>query len=225
MTGNGTVRAHAPTADAFAGRFDFQQWYALTEKAIAECERRLEVAQQTARAAAAAVEAHQQELVVLRRALTGSSERPAPTGGAVTPAAAGRPPTILRGVRTGKGPGSQSAAYLLEVARVRVHVKAEKRQGSNGHATVDLALDGGEALTPETIALSCKGWARSTVRDGLRRLVDDGMLERTSPGTFRLTEAGLAHGPAGAATLPLLEPTEPPQLPPPTLVRVGGPLE
>ena len=206
MTGNGTVRAHGPPADAVTDRFDFAAWRSLTERAIAECERRLALAQHTARTAAAAVEAHQQELAVLRRALTGSSERPAPTGGAVTPAAVGRPPTILRGVRTGKGPGSQSAAYLLEVARVRVHVKAEKRQGSNGHATVDLALDGGEALTPETIALSCKGWARSTVRDGLRRLVDDGQLERTSPGTFRLTEAGLAAGLVRDAPLPLLEP-------------------
>jgi hypothetical protein len=209
MTGNGTVRAHGPPADAVTDRFDFQQWYALTEKAIAECERRLALAQDTARAAAAAVEAHQRELVVLRRALTGSPERPS-SGLRETPphllSEAGRPPTILRGVRTGKGPGSQSAAYLLEVARVRVHVKAEKRQGSNGHATVDLALDGGEALTPETIALSCKGWARSTVRDGLRRLVDDGQLERTSPGTFRLTEAGLAAGLVRDAPLPLLEP-------------------
>jgi len=213
VSANGTANPGVP-ADAFAGRFDFQQWYALTEKAIAECERRLAVAQDTARAATAAVEAHQRELVVLRRALAGSPERPAPAPREPTrpllpeAASAGRPPTILRGVRTGKGPGSQSAAYLLEVARVRVHVKAEKRQGSNGHAVVDLSLDGGEALTPETIALSCKGWARSTVRDGLRRLVDDGQLERTSPGTFRLTEAGLAAGLVRDAPLPLLEPPE-----------------
>jgi hypothetical protein len=44
------------------------------------------------------------------------------------------------------------------------------------------------------------------VRDGLRRLVDDGMLERTSPGTYRLTPAGLAAGPSEAGMLPLLEP-------------------
>ena len=208
---NGKVPAETPPE--WAEAFNFAAWRALTERAIAECERRLELAQQTARAATAAVEAHQRELVVLRRALAGSlpslrEPPPAPPGGGPRAGRTGSPPTILRGVRTGKGPGSQSAAYLLEVARVRVSVKAEKRQGSNGHAVVDLSLDGGEALTPETIALSCKGWARSTVRDGLRRLVDDGQLERTSPGTFRLTEAGLAAGLVRDEPLPLLEPPE-----------------
>jgi hypothetical protein len=101
--------------------------------------------------------------------------------------------------------------YLLELARVRVGVKADRRlpgrrPGRDGMAGVDLALDGGEALTPDVVALSCKGWARSTVRDGLRRLVDDGMLERTSPGCYRLTPAGLAAGPSAAGMLPVIEP-------------------
>lgn len=233
MTTNGT---HTP-APAAAPAFDFDAWQRLTRAALVQGEQHLDAARREHAEAGAAIARMEQQMAILRRALalspsatvtptTTASLRlvpppAAPALGPITsaapsparPAVVGAPPQILRGVRTGKGAGSQSAAYLLELARVRVAVKADRRvpgrrPGADGMAGVDLELDGGEALTPETVWLSCRGWAKSTVRDGLRRLMEDGLLERTAPGTYRLTHAGLAAGPSEAGMLPLREPVD-----------------
>ena len=96
------------------------------------------------------------------------------------------PPEIRQGQRTGMGVGYRASLYLLEVAQASKTGELTRRQAE----------------------LACKGWGPGTIRDGLKRLADDGLVERPERGVYRLTEAGRNAPPAPPGMLPLKEPEE-----------------
>jgi len=98
-----------------------------------------------------------------------------------------RPSRRRRGV-VGGGVGRAAATYLLEVMTTR------------------LAQSGEAGFTTHLAMLSSRGWPRTTVESGLRRLVADGLIERVALGRYELTDAGRAAPPAGPGRLPLLPP-------------------
>jgi hypothetical protein len=240
-------RAGAPPA----GAFDYRQWRAITERALATVRaQHAQVSQELRRVQRDVERLGEQaarldgEIAFLERALALDAAAPdsptaAPSGPApALPGGAPRtpealplplplplPPPMKKGSRSGVGVGGRAGMYLLEVARIRTQVQAEQRTGRPHGAPVDLAQDGAGALTHAVIRLACKGWASSTITVGLRRLVADGYLTRTSPGVYALTEYGVAAGPRSDARLPLTDPGANGDPAPTTLTRVGEPPE
>lgn len=222
---SGSITIAAPPGASAAShgpvRLDFEQVRAVLQRAVEETERQLKQTERRIEQAIAEKAQRQQELRYLKKMLdvqpAGGPRSGVPDVGGravgVRLAGAGAPPEMKKGTRTGLGPGSQAGLYLLETARIRVGVNAERRlPGLHGRPdaeqrrAVDVEQDGRDALTEEAIALSCRGWKRSTVRDGVRWLLESGLLARTDEHTYRMTQAGWDFGPV--AHLPLLEPNE-----------------
>ena len=225
-----------------AGNFDYRAWRGITERALATVrEQHAQVSQARRRVQREGDRLSEQasrlerEIAFLERALALDAAAPEPSvpvlalpaGAVLEPEARPLPPppSMKKGSRSGVGVGGRAGMYLLEVARIRTQVQAEQRTGRPHGAPVDLAQDGAGALTHDVIRLACKGWASSTITVGLRRLVADGYLTRTSPGVYALTEYGLAAGPRSAARLPLADPGANGDPAPATLTRVGEPPE
>jgi hypothetical protein len=88
----------------------------------------------------------------------------------------------------GGGVGRAAATYLLEVMTTR------------------LAQSGEPDFTTHLALLAARGWPRTTVESGLRRLVADGLITRVALGRYELTDLGKRQPPAPAGALPLLPP-------------------
>ena len=220
-TTNGVLHHDAPALEGLEHSlgdlpFDLGRWRKLTALALAEGEKRRGRVQAGISEAVAEAEAAlarlDGELDVLRRALaleplhpqeqrSPAENTPAPEPPPTEPlpvapwvqalvereeAPLPPPPEIKVGTRTGMGVGYRASLYLLEVA-----------QASNA---------GG--LTRRQAELATRGWGTATLRDGLKRLVDDGLLERIERGVYRLTDAGRNAPPAPPGMLPLKEPQE-----------------
>ena len=203
--------------------FDLGRWRKLTELALAEGEKRRERVRQGISEAVAEAEGALRrldaDLDVLRRALAlvpidfqpvaqpqsspaENPPAPEPAPGPVAPwvqalvdreegkdapvSALGPPPEIRQGQRTGMGVGYRASLYLLEVAQANTTGELTRRQAE----------------------LACNGWGPGTIRDGLKRLTDDGLVERPERGLYRLTDAGRNAPSAPPGMLPLREPKE-----------------
>ena len=181
---NGTNGVHPPQDPRrVIDRFDFAAWRRMTELALAEGERRYAAAEDHLAEAQSALRQRLAELDVLRRALQ------------LEPLVhrLGRPTPLGKGTRLddGEGPGYRASRYLLEVAMTRFR--------QSGVATFSTRI----------AVLACKGWPETTVSGGLRRLVKDGLVERTGRGQYLLTELGQRQPPARASELPLMAPRDP----------------
>ena len=185
MSTNGTHPDPRRLVDAFG----FEEWRALTAKALAEGERRHAAARERLEEAEHALTRRLAELDVLRRALELEPitrrvvGAPAPLGKGAHPA------TEDEGL--GQGPGFRASKYILEVV-----VQRHRQSGQT-------------AFSARTVTLACRGWPETTIAGGLRRLLKDGYVVRTARGQYELTEAGRQAPPAPAHLLPLMAPREP----------------
>ena len=180
MSPNGT----RPDPAGLVGTFDFQKWRRLTAAALEEGERRYATARAHFDEAAQALNQRLAELDVLRRALE-LEPITRRVVGAPTPLGKGaRPVTPEEG--QGQGPGFRASKYILEVARMRFQ------------------QSGTDTFSARTVTLACRGWPETTIAGGLRRLLKDGLVVRTSRGQYQLTEDGRRAPPTPARLLPLM---------------------
>lgn len=182
MLTNGPMNGALPALDALREEPDVDEEIAWLQTKLAQREARQREIHNFLLVAQQQLRKTELEVVRLQRALATLLEGPPPAislpDGPLRPLGQGSHP------HPGMGPGYRAGRYLLEVLQQR----------PDGMFTVKEAH------------LACKGWRETTINDGLRRLVTDGLVERPQRGHYRLTDKGRQEGPAD--TLPLQEPEE-----------------
>jgi hypothetical protein len=185
---NGTAGAPPPPG-GLAGAPSFAQLRRLVVLGIGELQRQVADARTVAAQAAEVIRQREDELRRLRRVLAYlEEEAPEVPAGARAPSHGPATGPLGRGSRVGGGIGGRASVFILNAALERYRVS------------------GMTTFTTGTMRVALKPFPGRTVQDGLTRLLQDGLVQRTRPGCYELTPAGLAQPPAATRDLLLPRP-------------------